>query len=145
MWLTEPYHSQECHHLSVTTTVHIRLHSYDEVSPGHTQADPPATRFSYCSQPEGRTALPGLGSRQYSVIFTPERGRIVTITWGSTCCPGIKRNRYSYGIWWINRSAISKQPEGGFSSEVSPDRPPHSGVRLHSSASAGTFTHLATT
>jgi hypothetical protein len=32
MWLTEPYHSQECHHLSVTTTAHIRLHSYDEVS-----------------------------------------------------------------------------------------------------------------
>ena len=32
MWLVEPQYSQECHHLSVTTTAHIRLHSYDEVS-----------------------------------------------------------------------------------------------------------------
>src|SRR6266702_6530683 len=47
--------------------------------------------------------------------------------------------RYSYWTWWINRSAISQPPSGCFSSVGSPDGPPHPGVRLHVSASAGTF------
>jgi len=51
----------------------------------------------------------------------------------------------SNGIWWINRSALSKPPSGWFSSVVSPNRLPHLGVRLLARAAASTFTHLPTT
>ncbi len=41
----------------------------------------------------------------------------------------LSRDGCSNGIWWINRSALSKPPSGRFSSVVSPDRRPQLGVR----------------
>jgi hypothetical protein len=55
------------------------------------------------------------------------------------------RQRYSHWTWWINRAAIPKPPSGCFSSIDRPERPSDLGVRLHSSAPAGIFTHLPTT
>ena len=53
--------------------------------------------------------------------------------------------RCSHGTWWIIQAASANPLWAGFLFFGSPVRPPHPGVSLHPSASAGTFIHLPAT
>jgi SNF2 family DNA or RNA helicase len=109
-------------------------------------------RFLLADDPgAGKTIMAGLllkelklrGAIGYVLILTPAP---LTIQWQDELYSKFDETfGYSHWTWWINRAAIPKPPSGCFSSIDSPERPSDLGVRLHSSAPTGIFTHLPTT